>query len=790
MSIVRSPFSVNSTVYRDQSFNSATSKNQTQIPIANIATTSPAGIPGSIIYNVPDSGLYLSNGISWNLVGGNGGSGIFNNITINGGIQEAGIIVASSNTILTESNNIVLVNSNAGPINITLPTGSNVGTGQMYTLNDVGRAYGGNGSSTNAITLIASGSDAFLTTNGAIAPSPYLLSFDGVQVNLKYAPASITGFAVNAWVITSSVGSVPENLTIYVSTTGSDSNSGLTAGAPLLTIQNAVNVACAIGWDTTAVISNAAGTFNATNLVFPRCPYGRQQYPLEIKGTLTTIYTGTFSAIAQTYTGATVPDPSQNYTFTGTVAAASASAALRGAFLFVTSGVAQGYGWFVYDNTNISSTSESYAMSAFAGQDTILPAPGDSYILQSRGTTINLTGSPSYIYGQGATYSLYFHHINIQFLGTSTCTLNCEQQLTLMNDVALVSTVTGGTFNLASPLVTGMSTYIYLLNYPFLSVATTTDHAGIYMAGFSGQGSNSVVFSLGNGTPLQTYFSDLCFRQVGINYNSVNRIVYQYCVLNDCYNSFNINNQVSFSSSLLTASSAATQILLQIKRGSVGVLSSCYAVASGASSSIVLVGATQCSLSIISSNVTGFTQIPIYAVVNQAPVGSFYINGCNISYNTDGGIGCYGGTCSVYNSTVSNNGGDGIYAEGCYVYISTNTVSNNSGYGVHLAHGATGYVIDNTISSNTNSGIYLQNGCMIGINANVGTANGTYGMQLTSAQAYQTSTNSTITGATNDVKVGNNAATTWTNINGHQAQYTCDFVGITATSTPTFSILR
>lgn len=67
------PRPVNFNVSRDKKLNNLNPTNQFQLPLVNISTTPAIALPGSLVYNVPDEGLYISNGNMWNLVGGNSG---------------------------------------------------------------------------------------------------------------------------------------------------------------------------------------------------------------------------------------------------------------------------------------------------------------------------------------------------------------------------------------------------------------------------------------------------------------------------------------------------------------------------------------------------------------------------------------------------------------------------------------------------------------------------------------------------------------------------------------------
>lgn len=71
------------------------------------------------------------------------------------------------------------------------------------------------------------------------------------------------------------------NRTYYVATTGNDSNSGLTAGSPFLTIQKAINVVAALDvsiYDITIQIAD--GTYSANNITTLKNPVGSGQVTL------------------------------------------------------------------------------------------------------------------------------------------------------------------------------------------------------------------------------------------------------------------------------------------------------------------------------------------------------------------------------------------------------------------------------------------------------------------------------------------------------------------------------
>ena len=83
MSIVRRPFSVNSSVYKDQTLNNITTNITSSIPFINSSIT-PANTAGSLAYDPNLQAIYYSNGESWFALGGGssgGNSGSVTNVT-------------------------------------------------------------------------------------------------------------------------------------------------------------------------------------------------------------------------------------------------------------------------------------------------------------------------------------------------------------------------------------------------------------------------------------------------------------------------------------------------------------------------------------------------------------------------------------------------------------------------------------------------------------------------------------------------------------------------------------
>lgn len=104
------------------------------------------------------------------------------------------------------------------------------------------------------------------------------------------------------------------NLTLYVRTTGSDSNDGLTSGTALLTIQEAINrIPVSIGH--TVVVDIGEGTFGGFSL--PSKTYTAPTATLTIKGVTTTatgLASGTASGTATGGTITTLIDSGQSWT--------------------------------------------------------------------------------------------------------------------------------------------------------------------------------------------------------------------------------------------------------------------------------------------------------------------------------------------------------------------------------------------------------------------------------------------------------------------------------------------
>ena len=108
MSIVRRPFSVNSSVYRDQTLNNLNTNITSSVPTIN-STIAPQGIAGFLGYDPNTKLLYFSNGTAWIQITPNG----VTSINANGGTHETG------NITLDNGAGITIVDSPAGTFTFT-----------------------------------------------------------------------------------------------------------------------------------------------------------------------------------------------------------------------------------------------------------------------------------------------------------------------------------------------------------------------------------------------------------------------------------------------------------------------------------------------------------------------------------------------------------------------------------------------------------------------------------------------------------------------------------------------
>lgn len=128
---------------------------------------------------------------------------------------------------------------------------------------------------------------------------------EGTDANLYYQLSIVGSVTINVTSLTfiktgNSQTTPVSNLNIYVSSAGSDTNSGLYAGTPLLTLGAAIRLAAKLRWSESCVINFAAGTYamfpDGTDTLTVPVGGGLNCGPVCVRGTTTDSGLGTLTA--------------------------------------------------------------------------------------------------------------------------------------------------------------------------------------------------------------------------------------------------------------------------------------------------------------------------------------------------------------------------------------------------------------------------------------------------------------------------------------------------------------
>jgi hypothetical protein len=210
------------------------------------------------------------------------------------------------------------------------------------------------------------------------------------------------------------------NRTYYVSTTGNDSNNGLTVGNPFLTIQKAVNTVCGTldcgGYNVT--IQLADGTYTSGVTLFPFIASSGQVF---IKGNVTTpgnvIISPSAGHAVQSYT----PTPLWNIQSLKLQASAGSGVyAQANAYVVLDSvhfGACLDFHMWATNGGNIE-VRGNYSITGGASRHLIVGQ--GSTIAYATGQTITLTGTPAFTYfAQSVTAGSIFA-VGLTFSGAAT----------------------------------------------------------------------------------------------------------------------------------------------------------------------------------------------------------------------------------------------------------------------------------------------------------------------------------------------------------------------------------
>ena len=749
---------------------------------------------GFIAYSTTDKSIYYSTGATWvHLVG------------------QSIVVTAGPTYTVSSSDEFVFCNTSGGSIVVNLPAGTK---GRQVVIADIGRSYGGSGAGTNAIQVNSHGTDQFIVNNGTTQASPLFLGQDGARVQLTFLDATTTGLSTGAWYSEANTTAAPINPVVYVSTPGSDNNTGLSPTQGVASIQQAINIISGIGWQNTGTIQLDANSYNVNNLVFQNSNFGIQKYPLTIQGTLVLTKTGTITNIAATYNSSGAPDTTGNPTYTVSVTSSSVNHALQGQYLQVTSSVgsANQVGYLIADNTNTGPTTETYQMCAFPSlNDPLLsgqpaPAIGDTFTVYTRGSTIAFTGSVnSQVNGSNPSSGIYFR--NIRF----TQTTSTNQQVIFgsgiyyFTNVALVTLQVSGSwfFGRSSRVVTGRSLIsfnaiagpcdvagIFLFTSQTISSLRATGEGGNF-AGCYVNNSQIVIDKAGSAAVNGCVFIDGALTVQGGSTCSSQYIVGISSALTPTKGSFLVANaRLDLTNAYVIATAGPPNLSAGINVQNASSFSGTTITVTGFTGTrnngiLITRGSTA-----YMTGITGFANLWGLTVSFAS---SLELGGNNIfNQNTGSGI-VVRGASRMYadNSGTLTCGGPGvgtgntnygmyIQSSTVHIYASTFTASRNGGVGV-MVDASNCYIGDentpstNTISFNTGFGVTVINGSSAVLNGVTGT-NNAGGVTITNSRV-SVDPNTTVTGGGNDVVVGLNGATAWGNVNlaGSTSAHCIDF---------------
>lgn len=581
----------------------------------------------------------------------------------------------------------------------------------------------------------------------------------GLQGSLIYNDSNQSIYLSNGsfWNQIASLG--PLTNTIYVSTTGNDSNPG-TATAPVLTVQQGMNLLASQGYQQSGTLSIGAGTFQMQSLTLPMIN-GTPLMPPVIQGTLTPLYSGTVVSLSFNSN-----DPSKNYTMTGNVTASSASTTLRGDYLRMTSGLASGIGFFIVDNTQISSTQESYLLTHYGAiADVPVPTinPGDTYTIFTRATTLYFNGHGYHAVG-GPVAAVWFKDIN--FLSdTQTYGLFTFQSCNyLFTDVAFNTTGSSIAFRRATSIAAGRA----ILSIDIVANMGTmlVDSAGIYVSSPPG---HTTTFDVNNAAGR----INQCAFQNAMITEASSELQFEQCVLNDSIFSVSSSTGASISNSAIYCSSAASGSgALQLNKNSSLQIMSCFLSAT--------------------SPPAGYPAI----VDGSAGQGSnsVTVSGCYITGFTDSGVNLIGDQVSVLSSDIVSCG-VGITAQNCLLTVASCQITSNTTYGL-LLYGTNGYISTSNIGLNGSDGIHVAQNSNVTLSTVTSTAGNNVGVgvncQGARVSAAAPNVGVTITGTGGSVLVGSNGASvTWATIAANSPGNTSDFMPASAgVASPTYAIVR
>jgi hypothetical protein len=260
-----------------------------------------------------------------------------------------------------------------------------------------------------------------LTIAGVNSGNPIAVLMECAGGAQQIAPATQSQHAVQLGQVRLRLTS---NLTLYVSTSGSDSNNGLTSGTAFATIQKAYSVLGQnydLAGQYTATISVGAGTFPALNAYFPIVGLnGAGSVVINGAGSATIISTSTSGSNAVSATGGA------QFTLSNLAVSTSGSAS-NGVYSANGGSIAIGAGVTFNGcvNAHMYAVSAGYigvnANYAIAGSANTHITSASGQISITAGITVTITGSPTFSGGFATSnYAGFISAISITFSGSAS----------------------------------------------------------------------------------------------------------------------------------------------------------------------------------------------------------------------------------------------------------------------------------------------------------------------------------------------------------------------------------
>lgn len=303
--------------------------------------------------------------------------------------------------------------------------------------------YAVTGAGTSATRTLETDETVVVTNPDGVAGNPrisalnpyavYIIDENGnciTDENGNYL-VSDTGFPINPDFLPPARENLTATRNYYVATTGSDSNNGLTAGAPFLTIQKAVDTILALDTKGFPVIVNVAdGTYTGGASATTRTIGGSS---IQIIGNTTTPANVVISPASGNCINANFNALIQISGMTLVAAAGSAVASANGATVFVLGGVV--FGACSNDHILADSTARVYVVASYSvtgGCTNHWHATNTGSIFAS-GLTITVTGTPTMVRWAGAAGGSVIGAASNAYAGSMTGAKFLVHRLAIIN---------------------------------------------------------------------------------------------------------------------------------------------------------------------------------------------------------------------------------------------------------------------------------------------------------------------------------------------------------------------